>query len=299
VIPTEKGLDFNRLKVFVAIVDQGSFTQAALQLRQPKSRVSRALTLLERDLEVTLLHRTTRQMQLTDAGREVYAVAKDSLQRMERTLGELRRDTDTLSGLIRVSAPEDLSVVLMAEICDGFLRLYPDIHFDLRVENDFVDLFKEKVDVAIRVGASQEGRLIQKKIKDVSLCWVASPHFLSLVKLPPALKSVPPSWLLHFHSSELSPSWNPSLGLFRKEKSPPPMVCNNFFVLKDLAVRGRGIALVSEIVCREELRQGKLVKIFKAFEEDPLYLVSPHGKSGPKRVKVFLDYLFKELSLRL
>src|SRR5215207_9669134 len=171
-------MDLNLVTAFVRVVEQQSFTGAAKALNLPKSSVSRRVTELEEELGVQLLHRTTRKLALTEAGRSYYEQA-------ERALTELNAAAESASGMdteargiVRVTAPVDIGVMGLADVIAEFLREYPDIHVELSVSSRVVDLVDEGFDIGVRAGKSRDASLVARRVGNAALCLYASPEYL-------------------------------------------------------------------------------------------------------------------------
>lgn len=166
-------LDLNQIRTFVKLVQSGSFTKAAEVLRQPKSRVSRRLAALEKDLGVQLIYRTTRQFQLTETGRTYYERAQGLIDGLESLSLEVNEATTEVSGVIRVTASDDMGLKYLPIILDEFSKLYPRIRFEIVLSQAYVDLVKESVDVALRIGALKDSSLRVRKVgflKNILVC---------------------------------------------------------------------------------------------------------------------------------
>src|SRR5688572_10183256 len=142
-------MDLNLVTAFVRVVEAQSFTAAARSLGVPKSSVSRRVTELERALGVTLLHRTTRKLALTDAGRVYFDEASRALSGLD-TAAELASGMDEEPrGTVRLTAPVDIGVMGLAEILSEFTERHPDIHIDLSLNSQALDLVDHGLDIAI------------------------------------------------------------------------------------------------------------------------------------------------------
>ena len=162
-------MDLNLVTAFVRVVEQQSFTSAAKALGLPKSSVSRRVTELEEELGVQLLHRTTRKLALTEAGRSYYEQA-------ERALSELQAAAESASGMdteargvVRVTAAFDLGVLGLAEMLAEFLQMYPDIHVEISLSSKVVNLVDEGFDIGVRGGPARDASLVAKRAGKASL----------------------------------------------------------------------------------------------------------------------------------
>lgn len=296
------GLDLNKLEIFKEVALAGSFTKAALKLRQPKSRVSRKIASLERELGVQLVYRTTRQFQLTPAGQELYHRVYPILNDLWSTVDQVTTRSVDVAGSLKVTVPEDIGVELMAEFCHEFMALYPKIKIELEASNQMVDLVKDAYDVALRIGRLKDSTLIQKKVGMIRLTLVMSPvlkHRFGEVRSLNQIESLP---FLAFTALSAGRS---AIRFFNEKESrsvqvTPIFSSNNFFVLRSLAILGDGVTLLPHFVAREAIQKNLLVPILREWstEEVPVNIVLPHQKKISTRTKIFIDFITQKFSSR-
>ncbi len=290
-------LDLNQIRTFVRLVQAGSFTKAAELLRQPKSRVSRRLSALEKELGVQLIYRTTRQFQLTEMGRVYYERAQGLIEGLESLSTEVSEATAEVSGLIKITASDDMGVKQLPLILDEFSKQYPQVRFELLLTQAYVDLVKESVDVAVRIGILKDSSLRVRKVGIVKNIFVATPGFLERYR----------QWedLSQFSSLPfVGLTVMPKLEVFRgaegkKMTLKPNLVCtaNNPAMLVEMALLGKGVAFVPEFLCVDHLRSGRLVHIYKSLRgnEVPVSIVTPEQKEVSLKVKKFSEFAAKRL----
>ncbi|MGE9746634.1 LysR family transcriptional regulator [Bdellovibrio bacteriovorus] len=290
-------LDLNQIRTFVKLVQSGSFTKAAEVLKQPKSRVSRRLSALEKDLGVQLIYRTTRQFQLTEMGRIYYERARGLIEGLETLTGEVSESTAEISGVIRVTASDDMGVKHLPLIVDEFTRQYPRVRFDLYLTQAYVDLVKESVDVGIRIGNLKDSSLRARKIGTVRNLLVASPGFLERYRVGEDLTKLAAAPFLGLTQQPKLEVVRSSDGKRLTLKTNPIVTANNPEMLLNLARLGKGYAFVPEFLCKEELRDGRMVQIHKNLRGDEVSvsLVSPDTKETSQKVKRFMDFAYKRL----
>jgi DNA-binding transcriptional LysR family regulator len=176
-------MDLNRIAVFARVVDAGSFTAAAAALGVRKSSVSRAVAALEAELGVRLLHRTTRKLALTDAGRAYHERTRDALAELE----EAREAAASLGaeprGLVRITAPPGLGPGL-APVVAAFARAHPAVRVEVSLTSRFVDLVKEGFDLAVRAGPLGDSSLLARKLADTEVALYAAPAYLAAAGRP-------------------------------------------------------------------------------------------------------------------
>lgn len=293
-------LDLNQVRIFVKLVQAGSFTKAAEALRQPKSRVSRRMAALERELGVQLIYRTTRQFQLTEMGRVYYERAKGLVEGLESLSTEVSDTTAEVSGLIRITASDDMGVKHLPPVLDEFSKQYPQVRFEVFLTQAYVDLVKESMDVAIRIGVLRDSSLKVRKIGSVKNIFVATPGFLERYR---NWEDISQLSTLPFLSLSASPKVEVLRGNEGKKWSFKPNVIfssNNPAMLLELALLGKGLAFIPEFLVNEFIKAGRLVHIHRGLRgtEIPISMVIPDQKEVPLKVKKFTEFgakKFKEL----
>lgn len=289
--------DLNQILIFVKLVEAGSFTKAAELLSQPKSRISRRLAALEQSLEIQLVYRTTRQMQLTEAGQEYYRQCAPLIQNLEGASQSLRQNSEELTGTLRVTAPEDFGKLILSHLLDDFLKRHPKLRFDVVLSGTYLDLVKESIDVALRIGNLKDASLKSKKVLELSSIFVASPSFLErqeAITRPEQLKDLP-CLTMHFHKKN---QWR-----LLKDKQEirigvdGPLHTNSPEFNYHLCLLGRGVGMLPRFLCEEALASGKLVQILKGWSSQsiPIHLLTPARREIPLKTKMFMDFVTEKL----
>jgi DNA-binding transcriptional LysR family regulator len=286
-------VDLNRLEIFKEVVQAGSFTRAAAKLRQPKSRISRQVAALERELGTQLIYRTTRQFQLTPAGRELFQRAAPLLGGLFDTLEQLSAGAEAIAGPLRVTLPEDVGVELAGAWLREFQALHPGVRLEIDASNRMIDLVRDGYDLALRIGKLADSSLLQRRVGAVSLGFVASPALagrrrreledlddLPYLAFAPAATEGQPLTLRNGRQT-------------RTLRLRPALAANNFFVLRELARHGAGLALLPEFVVRRAVEAGELVALCPDWRPPatPLQIVTPRQLVQPARVRAFADFL--------
>ncbi len=294
-------IDLNHLAVFAKIAESGSLTKAAQNLGQPKSRVSRILSALEKDLGVQLIHRTTRYLQLTDIGQRFYDHCRGPLAGLEEATRDLSNCTEEIQGKIRITAAQDFGLALLPMMIDEFSRLYPKVFFDVNLSQESLNLVQESIDIAVRFGPLKDSGLKVHKVGDIHLALVATPEFLS--SRPPLnqLSDLVEAPCLCFEASRQK-GWSFTNGRERKMiKIKPALTSNNPDFLLKMALRSRGVALLPDYLCREALKSGRLVGLFKTWRSEGIQvsLVFPYQKQLPQHLRRFTDFLLHQMGTAL
>lgn len=285
-------------RVFVKVVQSGSFSRAGLQLRLPKSTVSKSVARLENSTGTKLLLRTTRSLTLTAAGRAFYESCLGPLQAIEEAQRSLQGKDSMLTGTIRITAPEDLGNEVIAPAVARLARKNPGLGFELLFTDEVVDLVERGFDLAVRIGNLRESGLKAKKIGEVVLVPVAAPSYL---KGRPKIER--PRDLLAHDCLSLYPRATGVEWSFRSSRESarvpvrPKILANQMTSLLHSAVAGAGVAFVPSYLCRRELDSGKLERVLPAWVGDTfgVALVSPLSISSAARLKLVGDFLFEEV----
>lgn len=290
-------LDLNHVRAFVRLVQLGSFTKAAAFLKQPKSRLSRHLASLEEALGVQLVHRTTRQFQLTEMGRLYFEKCKTFIEGIESVTAEMSEANSEVSGVLKVTAADDMGILRLPEIFDEFSRLYPRVQFEVVLSQAYVDLVRENVDVALRVGQLKDSSLKARKVGAVRNIFVASPSFVERHRPPDHVEVITQLPFVALSPGKKVEIYRTSDKQALSLKTNPTFHSNNPMMLVRMALLGRGIAFVPEFLCDQAIREGRLVHLFKSWRghEVPISLLSVDQKEVPLRVKKFLEFAGQKL----
>jgi DNA-binding transcriptional LysR family regulator len=293
-------MDLNQLELFHEVVKSGSFSKAASRLGMPKSRVSRHMARLEHDLGVALIYRTTRQFRLTQAGTDLFQRTSPLLAELKSNFESVSQGAEEVAGLIKVTVPEDIGSELMAAICHDFLLLHPRVELGIHASNQLVDLVKESIDVALRIGPTRDSSMIRRKLGNVGLILVAAPDFLARNGTPTRLEQLEALPFLSFSPhGQRRTTLKLTNGRDRKSvQLESRFWCNNFFVLRSLASEGSGFTAIPAFLARDMFAKGSLVPVMKDWtvESNPVQILIPSQKDVPFRIRAFVDFLAERLA---
>lgn len=288
------------LRLFQAIVERGSLAEAGRAMGLSSTTVSERLAALESDLGARLLNRTTRAINMTEAGRALYDGARRLLAEEEELRARVVTGIESLAGPIRISAPIDFGRERVAPALDAFVEEYPGVDVELVLTDGYVDLVLDAVDIAIRFGALADSSLRVRRIGDSRRIVCASPRYLDQHGAP----ATPTD--LHDHDClrmrfgmHLDRRWH-----FQKRgrkftvNVSGSRVANDGALVRRWCVQGYGIALKSHWDVAADLEHGRLVELLAEFAppKTPLQMVFPPGGSEPRRVKAFAEHLLSTLS---
>lgn len=294
-------MDFNALLIFVRVVQAGSFSAAGRQLNMPVSTVSTKISQLETRLGVSLLVRTTRKLQLTDAGTRYYRHALDACSAIEAAEASTSEGQAEISGLVRMTSPVEMGIHLLTDAVSDFLESNPNVQVELILTNHLVDLIGDGIDFAVRVGALEDSSLVAKRVGASNFQLYASPAYLKKHGEPRKPEDLSKHHCLNFYGN-VSDVWELTCnGESVKVGIKGPVAANNLISLHRLALEGRGVSLLPRYLSSEAVTQGKLKHILKGCTSDRfiVHLVHPHQKFVPKRVRVLMDFVAQRLHERI
>lgn len=288
-------MNLNDLLVFAEVVERGSFTAAGNALAMPKSNVSRTVSRLEYALGVQLLERTTRSQSLTEIGQMYYehcARIKEELVSASTSIESL---SETPIGKLRVCASVTIGQNWLAQYLPEFIHRYPGIQVDLRLANRRVDLIEEGFDVVLRVGDSPDSNLIGKYLCSSELCLYAAPRYLdqSEKNLSTPADLTKHSCLFMNAITERT-QWE-----FRKGKETkqvdfePVFSTDDFYVLQQLAIDGRGIAQLPDYMGEKLIGDGRLVRVLDGWTGRTVEIraLVRSSRGVTPKIRAFLDFI--------
>jgi DNA-binding transcriptional LysR family regulator len=291
--------DLEAWAIFARVADLGSFARAADELKLSKPTVSKAITRLEKRLRVALLHRTSRQMTLTENGRTALDRARQILTDGVAIEAELAAQAEIPSGLVRMTAPMSFGTDKLGPLLPEFLEAYPNVSIDLHLTDAHEDLIANGYDLALRISALTDSSLRARKLCDVRRPIVASPDYLKRHGRPEHPCDLQRHRVIRYSNVPGADFWrlqHPAHGEW-EGRIGSRLITNNADVVIPTLVAGHAIAVQPIFSIWRELEDGRLVEILPGWSLVPisLYLLTPPSALRPSRVKVLMDFLVREL----
>lgn len=286
------------LLVFRTVVDTGSITAAAEQLRQTVSGISRALRRLEGKLDTTLLTRTTRRLTLTDEGHAFLAHARSILAAVDEAEDQLLSRRLQPAGRLRVNAAAPFILHVMAPLVAEFRQRYPQIDLELNTDDLVIDLLEEDTDVAVRIGPLRDSTLRAKALGGSALKVLASPAYLKAHGRPRSVADLRKYALLGFSQRESLNHWPLSGDHGDRLHITPTVKASSGETLRWLALRGEGIVCLSDFMTLEDRRRGDLVQVLPKHTVQvlqPIHAVYYRSAQVSLRIACFLDFMDEQL----
>ncbi|MCF4097040.1 LysR family transcriptional regulator [Maritalea mediterranea] len=286
------------MRTFVAVVEAGTITAAADRLNISKKLASKYLAALEAQIGVKLLNRTTRSQSLTVAGQQYYLDCQDIIARIDESHSALKRAEGELIGHLRLSAPVSFGEVVLLPLLAKFKRKHPELSFDVRLSDSYVDLIEGGFDFALRIGALSDSSLVARKLTETHLWLVASSAYLRRHTAPETPEDLRHHLCLQDSNYRGGARWPFQIdGVTRHIAIQPQFVTNSATAMRNLALMGEGIALVPDFVVKSDIEAGKLVQLLPDFPSLtlPIQAVLPLNRNRPARVRAAIDFLARTL----
>lgn len=303
-IPVTRGLDLfmNELAVFVRVVERGGFARAADELGVRTSSVSRAVARLEAVVGARLLQRTSRSVQATTEGSQLYDSVARSVTAIRRAGQGLAPVSGAPRGRLRITAPVDIAQTFLAGVVAAFVERYPLVEVEMSATNRLVNLVEEGFDLAVRASRLADSSLIARRIGDGVLTLYASPHYLDTHGVPSAAADLERHRVVVFGAKGGDAQWR-----LRSRTSEATIRVHghvggdDYGFLRAIVLASSGIGLLPEIICAEDEAAGRIVRVLPGFETfgAPIHVLYPSARHVPTRVTAFRDLLVESFAERI
>lgn len=284
-------VDLNDIRLFVAVVQAGSFSKAAELVHIPKSRLSRRISRLEQDLGTTLMDRSKRGVLLNALGEQFYLNAQNMLQVAQQTIDGVQGKLQTPSGLLRLSVSTDVGRGLLSLYLAEYMERYPDVQLEVELNNKKVNMIQDGIDIALRLGSPDNEHVVARKLTEIELGLFASKHYLQQAGCPQTPHELYGHTLLNKYDG---PEW------ILKHKQHMVHIQGNYQLnsndanlLSQMVADGSGIALLP---CFDYLLKMGCVRILPEWKVDavPLYLVYYKNRGAIPMVNSMVHFLLEK-----
>lgn len=292
--------DFNRLRVFVEVVQHGGFAAAARGLGMPRSTVSRWVQELEQQLGVRLLQRTTRKVELTEIGAGYYERGARAVDAAVHARAWVQSQSERPQGTLVITTFQLFAETLLGPLLVTYLEDHPGLSAQVMLNERNIDLVGEHVDVAVRIGSMADSSLVVRKLADLEVCLVASPSYLATHGSPAhPSELLDHSVVLYRHGQDAVTvrfdDGERHLDLALSSRCS----ANSIELVRQVTLGGLGIGAVPPILIHEDLAAGRLVKVLPEWSNDgsqPIFVVYPSRSHLPRKVRAFVDLLTTEVT---
>lgn len=296
-------MDVSTLNIFVEVVRRGSFAAVARDRNVDPSSVSRAIANLEKELDIRLFQRTTRQLSLTEAGTVYYERIEPLVSDLNTALVAAKDVSNQPKGTLRITASVSFGIACIVPHLSRFEARYPELAIELILSDAVLDLVHERIDIAIRLGQMADSTLMAQRLISTQYIVCASPEYLTKQSHPRYPQELSEHECLRFPLEGFRSRW-----LFKKQPHSKTdeveevvvrgrTVISNAIALCDCARAGMGLALLPHWLIQTDLAAGQLINVFPQHAvtattfETAAWFVYPSKKHLPLKVKVLMDFL--------
>ncbi|WP_448248839.1 LysR family transcriptional regulator [Thalassotalea agariperforans] len=286
------------LELLLAVIEFGGFSAAADALNIQVARVSRAITKIEKELDTTILVRTTRRIMLTDEGKKFVDAVSLGLQYIKNAEANITAQGKMPQGKLRIDAASPFLFHQIVPHINLFKKAFPNIDVELNSNEEIVDLIEKRTDIAIRIGKLDDSTLHAKALGRSSLFIVASPKYIAQNGLPKKPAELKNHNLIGFSNIKALNKW-PIRGL---DAITPTITASNGETIRQLALSGSGIACLSGFMVNQDIKAGQLISLVPSYniqgtDRELVNAVFYKSSAVSERVKAFIDFIKPRLTL--
>ena len=290
-------MDWDKLRIFHAAAQAGSFTHAGEALNMSQSAVSRQVSTLEQDLGVALFHRHARGLILTEQGEHLYHAANEVTHKLESVQAHLADSSEQPTGPLRLTTTVGLGSTWLTDRIHEFIDHYPDIQLQLILDDDELDLNMREADIAIRLRQPTQPDLIQRRLFTVHMHLYAAPSYLERFGNPQSIDDLDDHRIVTFGvpvpNYLRDVNWLETAGHKPGEPRKPILRINNLLSIKNAAARGIGIAVLPDYMVDSSSGLERLLPQAEV-PSFSTYFVYPAELKNSARVHVFRDFLLSK-----
>jgi len=287
---------FNNMQVFCRIVELGTFSAVAKELKCSTMMISKYMANLEASLGVVLLHRTTRSLSLTSAGEVYYNRCKQLLEDLADLEASTAQMGERVKGHIKISAPIDFGGLYMVPVLERFLCRYPEVKVSMTLDNKPPNLRMGSFDISLLVTDSLDPGVVARKIAETQLCTYAAPAYLQTNGCPQRIEELSRHRCLHYVDTPHGDFWQFVVaGEIKKFKADWLLSSNNGRVLCQAAGLGLGIVRAPKLSAAPYLKSGELVEIFQDYPQPALAIYATYlqRRYYPGKLTAFIEFLLQ------
>lgn len=287
-------MDWDKLRIFHAAAEAGSFTHAGEALHMSQSAVSRQVSALERDLKVALFHRHARGLVLTEQGELLHQTTSDVINRLHTAETLLSDTTSKPSGELRITAPVGFGTIWLTQRLREFRDHYPEIRIELHLNDDQVDIGMRAADVAIWTREPPQSDLIRRMLFTSRVRAFASAQYAQRFGVPRTLEELDEHDIVSYSGQPAQHlaaiSWIETAGRSGRDPREPAFRANSVVALREAIRAGLGVGMIPDYMSEEG---GDLVPVLTEIEPPtlPILFVYPEELKASKKVQVLRDFL--------
>jgi DNA-binding transcriptional LysR family regulator len=288
--------DYEGMALFIKIVEYGSLSATDRALNLPKATLSRRLNALERRLGTNLVHRNTRSLTLTDAGRVYFERCLPIIAEAEAAEAEMRARMAVPSGLVRLTATVSFGQYVLAPLVFAFLDRYPAVRMELEFTDRRVSLIEEGFDLAVRMGTLEDSELRARRLMRIERLVVATPQYLERAGTPMTPEELRSHRCLII--SDQPDQWNFTGTQGEVSVSVPwRLAAHGTLTIREAVLAHQGIALLPEYLLQQDLDLGRVVRLLQDFRAPSIDATAlfPKARTTAAATRAFLEFLVEQL----
>ena len=292
-------MDWDKLRVFHAVAEAGSFTHAGESLNLSQSAVSRQISALEESLSVPLFHRHARGLILTEQGELLFRTAREVFAKLAMAEGLISESKDRPKGPLKITTTVAFGSIWLTPRIREFLDLYPEIQVSLVVDDSELDLSMREADVAIRMSPPRQPDLIQRHLVSVQVHIYATHEYLQRYGTPQRAEDLEEHRIIVYGEDARPPvpgvNWLLEVGVKSGQDRRPILTVNNTYGMLRAIMSGLGVAALPDFVANEH---SGLIRVLPEVSGPPneAYFVYPEELRTSKRISVFRDFLLRKVA---
>lgn len=286
-------------RMFVTVLDQGSFARASERLGTSSGQASKLVAKLEAELGVQLIKRTTRALTPTEAGLAYYHRLKTLIEEFDALEASVRNASGKPAGRVRLTAPVTFGVNRLTPVLLRFAELYPEIQLDVSYSDRLANLVEEGFDLAIRIGQPTDSGLILRRLCDARMVTVGSPDYLARHPAPQVPAEVQDHACIIDTNFRDPSHWPFALPLESQSFAVPVsgrLRFSNGEACLAACIAGHGLARLPTFIAGPEIRSGRVQRVLRDYDGPPLaiHALYPSAKGLALKVRTLLDFLAEE-----
>ncbi|ABE42480.1 LysR family transcriptional regulator [Polaromonas sp. JS666] len=298
------------MKTFVRVVEAGSFSAVADEMRATQSAISKQVAALEKELGTKLLIRTTRSLSLSEEGERYFEQARRLVGEIAEAESDLRKGEGRLSGWLRVAASVGFGRLKLMPLVKAFMDTHAGVKIDLRLHDGFIDLIEQGIDISVRIGELPDSGLIARRVGTSQRMLLAHRDYLR--SLPKGVKApVNPEDLSNHNcvvytelatrnlwAFEAGAGASEPLGTVKAVRVGGRIQTNSSEVIRSAVTAGMGIGYSPTWLFESELARGEVVRVMPDWQSPhlPIHMVSPPERKHSAKVKAFVEHVALELT---
>jgi DNA-binding transcriptional LysR family regulator len=292
-------MDWDKLRIFHAVAEAGSFTHAGEILNLSQSAVSRQISALEDSLRVPLFHRHARGLILTEQGELLYRTAHEVFGKLAMVEAQLSESKDRPKGQLKITTTVAFGSTWLAPRLREFVELYPEVEPRLVLDDRELDLSMREADVAVRMSPPRQADLIQRHLLTVHIHIYAAPSYLKKMGMPKSAADLDEHRLIVYGDEGKAPvpdvNWMLRVGGMDGGLRRPTMAVNNVYAIMRAVQAGAGLGALPEFMVQGTT---DLVQVLPELEGPQIdaYFVYPEELRNSSRIQVFRDFLLRNVA---